>query len=406
MLNACIITIGNEIIDGSRLDTNSKWIAEKIALHGIISNKIISIGDNQQVISEVIKDTINKYNYIFITGGLGPTHDDITLSSFKEVFDLEQGIDSNYLGELNKMFQSRGIDMPDINRNQAFILEGCSVLANPIGTARGVYYKYLDAKYFIMPGVPHEMHNMMDAIIIPSYLGNKIKQQVQTIRTSGIAESKLSEKIHGTMTKYNNFFSYSFLPSYKGVDFILKAISQNSNIEEATIEFYNDMKPYSFGYGDESLSNFIVNQLSSKDISIALAESCTGGLLSKILTDVSGSSKVFLGSIVAYSNEVKINQLNIPRERLDEHGAVSSEVARDMACNIRDIFKADLGVSITGISGPSTDSSSKNIGLVYIGISFKEVSIVKKFNFNLDREINREITCYTALNIIRRVIDE
>jgi len=406
MSNACIITIGNEIIDGTRLDTNSQWISKKIEEYGIITDRIISIGDNITVISETIKSTIDIYDYIFITGGLGPTHDDVTLSSFKEVFNLEEKMDLNYLDKLNRAFLDRGIKMPDINKNQAIILEGCDILDNPYGTARGIYYNYSESFFFIMPGVPYEMYKIMDKIVIPLYLGDKIDCNYKTICTSGAPESKLAESISEIMSKYDNCFSFSFLPSYKGVDFILKASNIDVDIDKVSIEFYNAMQPYSFGYNNHSFSEFIISQLSEKNISIALAESCTGGYLGKILTDTTGASKVFYGSIVAYSNAIKINELNISQEKLNKHGAVSSQVSEDMAYNIRSLFKSDLGLSVTGISDPKGSVSNKAVGLVYISISFKDISITRKFNFNLDRDMNRKMTCYAALNMIRKIIND
>ena len=405
-MKACIVTIGNELIDGSRLDTNSKWISDKILKHGIATTKIISIGDDQAEITEVVLGTANKYDYIFITGGLGPTHDDITVSSFKLAFNLPQQIDEEYLQQLESMFSNRGVRMPKINENQAIVLEGCEIIQNPIGTARGIYYKYLKSQYFIMPGVPKEMYNMMEKNIIPSYLGEEVKQNIKTVRTSGIAESKLAEKVQSMMLKYHEDVLFSFLPSYRGVDFVLKTTDPNLDITKIADEFYHKMKPYSFGYNQDSFKSFILNQLSKKDLSIALAESCTGGLLSKMLTDTPGSSKAFLGSVIAYSNEVKINQLGISKSKIDKYGAVSSEIAVDMACNIRDIFKSDLGLSITGIAGPKSDDSNKDVGLVYFGISFKDMFISRKFNFNLNRDMNRKFACYAALNIVRKTIDE
>ena len=208
------------------------------------------------------------------------------------------------------------------------------------------------------------------------------------------------------MLKYHEDVLFSFLPSYRGVDFVLKTTDPNLDITKIADEFYHKMKPYSFGYNQDSFKSFILNQLSRKDLSIALAESCTGGLLSKMLTDTPGSSKAFLGSVIAYSNEVKIDQLGISKSKIDKYGAVSPEIAVDMACNIRDIFKSDLGLSITGIAGPKSDDSNKEVGLVYFGISFKDMFISRKFNFNLNRDMNRKFACYAALNIVRKTIDE
>ena len=405
-MNACIITIGNEIIEGSRLDTNSQWIARQVAKHGIITEKIISIGDDKTSICDEILKSVDQFNFIFITGGLGPTHDDITLSSFQKVFNLKSRIDLEYLKILDKAFQDRGIKMPKINQNQGLVLDSTDILNNTMGTARGIHYKHSKSDFFIMPGVPAEMYRMMKEIIIPSYLGNEVESQYKVIRTSGIAESKLSEKIEKLMAAHNKDLKFSFLPSYKGVDFILKARHLDIKLNEVSIKFYNAMQPYSFGYDNDSFPEFIIKSLSAKNISISLAESCTGGLLGKILTDVPGSSRVFIGGIVAYNNSIKINQLSISKAQLDKHGSVSSEIAKEMACNIKNIFNSDMGLSITGISGPTGNSNDKNIGLVYIGIAFKDQCIVRKFNFNLNRDLNRKMSCYVALNIIKKIINE
>ena len=218
-MNACIITIGNEIIAGSRLDTNSQWISRKIAKHNITTERIISIGDNNKKISNEIKNCIDKYNFIFITGGLGPTHDDITLNTFQKVFNLKSKVDSQYLKKLNKMFKDRNMKMPDINKEQALVLKNTNILKNSIGTARGLHYNHSKSNFFIMPGVPSEMCQMIEKEIIPKYLNSQINNSSKTIRTSGIAESKLSEKLTNSMAVHDKDYRFSFLPSYKGVDF-------------------------------------------------------------------------------------------------------------------------------------------------------------------------------------------
>ena len=405
-MNTCIVTIGNEILDGSRLDTNSQWIAKKIIDYGLVVNKIISVGDNQIDICETFKDLTDKYEFIFITGGLGPTHDDITVSCFAEVFNLKSTIDQNYFKILEGKFSDRNIKMPEINKNQALTLKDTTILANSLGTARGIYYKYSKSRFFIMPGVPHEMYHIMEDVIIPSYLGSKINISCKVIRTAGIAESKLTEKVQKLMSDNSQDFNFSFLPSYKGVDFVLKSYSENNAFKATVNQFYNAMSPYSFGYGEDSFLKFIIGELLNKKISISLAESCTGGFLGKMLTDVPGSSEVFSGGVIAYSNSIKIDWLNVPKGKIEKYGAVSSEVAEEMALNIKSIFKSSIGVSITGIAGPLENLDDKNIGLVYIGIAFKNKCISKKFNFNLNRDLNRKLSCYTALNMVRKIINE
>ena len=405
-MNACIITIGDEILNGSRLDTNSQWIAKKIIHYGIMTEKIISIPDNQINICKIVTRCVDEYQFVFITGGLGPTHDDITLSSFSKAFSLKSKIDQNYIKKLKKKFIDRNIKMPNINEKQGLILDNTNILDNPIGTARGLHYRKLKTDFFVMPGVPDEMYLMMEEIIIPSYLGDRIDPPYRIIRTAGVSESKLAEKIDDLMSSYASDLNFSFLPNYKGVDFVLKTNNPNIQIEDVANEFYNKMNPYSFGYGKDSFIEFMIKELSTKGLTITLAESCTGGHLGKLLTDISGSSKVFLGGIIAYNNSVKINQLNVPKEKIEKHGAVSPEVSDEMAKNVRTIFNSSIGVSVTGISGPLGGTKDKKVGLVYIGISFKNKCISRSFNFNLNRELNRKFSCYAALNMIRKIINE
>ena len=405
-MNACIITIGSELLDGTRLDTNSQWIAEKLVNHGVIVDRIVSVRDDKLDICGSIREAIDRYSFIFITGGLGPTHDDITVESFKKVFGLNSRIDNSYIKEIKQKFLDRNIEMPKINQNQAIVLDGADIINNPIGTARGIHYKHLKSNFFIMPGVPSEMYKMMETIILPDYIGAQVESKHRTICTSGIAESRLSEKVQDLMSHYSKDFNFSFLPSYKGVDFILKAINQHQEIDRVVSEFYNAMNPYSFGYENDSFIEFIINKLSREEFTISLAESCTGGLLGKMFTDIPGSSKIFKGGIIAYSNSIKETQLNIPKEKIEKYGAVSSEVAIDMARNVKNIFKSKIGLSITGISGPGGDSNDKDIGLVFIAIAFKNECLYKEINFNLNRDLNRKSSCYAALNMIRKTIEE
>lgn len=405
-MNACIITIGNELLNGTRLDTNSHWIAKKIINHGVDVGKMVSIGDKDSDICNAIEDSVGKYDFVFITGGLGPTHDDITVASFEKVFKLSPIVDNNYMMTIKQKFIDRNLSMPKINQNQAIILEGTHIIDNELGTARGIYYKKSKTNFFVMPGVPAEMYNMMDTIIIPKYIGAQVELKYKTIRTSGIAESKLSEKIKDLMSSYSKDFKFAFLPSYKGVDFILKAANSNVRLNKVAEEFYNAMLPYSFGYDKDSFLEFIINKLNQKNITISLAESCTGGFLGKLFTDIPGSSAVFKGGVIAYCNSIKVKQLNVSKNILEKYGAVSSEVAIEMAQNIKKIFNSDIGISLTGISGPESESTDKKVGLVHIAIAFKNQCISKQFNFNLNRDLNRKLSCYTALNIIRKKIEE
>jgi len=260
---------------------------------------------------------------------------------------------------------------------------------------------------FSMPGVPIEMKGMFNDYIIPNYLPRAKKESISIIRTVGIIESKLAEKIQPHINDYLDKYSFSYLPRFTGVDFKIRQDRPcELGLDKVSNSFFEWLSPYAYGWEDESLESVLAPELIKKGLSLSVAESCTGGLISKRLTDVAGSSSFFQGSIVAYSNKIKVNQLSISKELLKENGAVSEPVARNMAQSIQNITNSDIGIATTGISGPSGGTNEKPVGLVYIAISYHNKVWVKEFNFFPKRSIHREVTSQTALNMVRKVINE
>ena len=398
MKNAGILTIGNEILQGYTLDLNSNHISKELTVRNIDVTIQLTVPD---IISK-IKEKINKfiikdYDYIFITGGLGPTHDDVTKKALLELFDSKLVFLEDRHNKLTKKFDKK------IPKCQSEILEISKPIENNIGTALGMYINFKKSKIIILPGVPLEMKEMLDSYFKSDNLLLKKDQNTLTINTFGIYETKLSDKMQNIINKYKNKIYFSFLPSYDGVRIRAK-ILENSNINSLKDEIMTLIHKYAYSYDDVTLEEIILNLLVKNNLTLSLAESCTGGLISKSITDISGASKFFVGSLVPYSNSIKNNFLDVPNNVIDKYGAVSSEVSQLMATNISKKFKSDIGLSCTGISGPNGGSKEKPVGTVYISIKFLDKLLTKKFNFRLDRNSHRIITKQTALYMLWKLL--
>ena len=313
--------------------------------------------------------------------------------------------DENYYNQLIHHFEKRAIKIPKSNRSQAMLLKTADVLPNKNGTALGMHLLFKGTHIFIMPGVPGEMREMVKNHILPNYINKTPTENIITIKTAGIMESHLAEKVTVLMEKYSKSFRFAFLPHFSGVSFRINRMDKNENLPNIKDEFFQAMKPYAYGINNDTLEEVLGLKLINNNFTIATAESCTGGLIGKRLTDTAGSSEYFLGSVTAYSNQLKTSLLDVSNDIINTHGAVSEETALEMAKGIRDKTEADIGISTTGISGPGGGTKTKPVGLVYIGVVTPENSMVKKYNFSYGRNIHREMTTTAALNITRLAIE-
>ena len=291
--------------------------------------------------------------------------------------------------------------MPKINRSQAMLPKKADVIPNDSGSALGMHFLENKTHVFIMPGVPNEMKGMVQNYIIPNYLKNEPLIDQVTINTAGIMESHLSENTEKLMKKYSTTFHFAFLPHYNGVSFRIRKSNILDDLSSVKNEFFKAMQPYAYGFDDETLEGVLAEKLICKKLTISTAESCSGGLIGKRLTDVAGSSKYFMGSITAYSNNMKMDLLGVSENTIEEYGSVSEKVALEMAEGIRNHTHSDIGISTTGISGPDGGSKEKPLGLVYIAVATPKTSKVKKYIFKVTRHIHREMTATAALNIAR-----
>jgi len=411
-MNVELISIGDELITGHTVDTNSVHIARRLADIGLTVQYKTAVGDDLPRMEEVIYQALKRADIVIATGGLGPTDDDITKRAIVKVFKRNLVFHENILEDIRQRYAARGIDMPAINQNQALLPQGATYLANKTGSAVGIVIAE-DGKIFAsLPGVPREMKIMVDEELLP-YLQGRIKQEairVIKLRTTGIIESELAERITPHL-KLPESVRFAYLPSYSGVD--LRIISQgpsqevaDDNAEKIAAKLTDVAGSYIFGRDDDTLEMVIGRLLNQRKETLTVAESCTAGLLAGQITSVPGSSEYFERGVITYSNRSKVELLDVPEEIIERHGAVSAETAETMALGLRDKFGSDYGIAVTGIAGPGGGTEEKPVGTVYVAVSSKNGVVSKLLQLGKDREINRKRSIYAAMELLRRTILE
>jgi len=409
-MRAEIITIGDEIINGEILDSNSAYIGDRLSGLGIEVAFKTSVGDDLKRITEAIKLSLERVDLVIATGGLGPTNDDLTKKGIVKTFKRNLVFHEDILKKVEEGFKKRGIEMPKINQNQALLPQGAKALSNQYGSAPGIFIQEGKRLFFALPGVPLEMKTIFENEILP-FLKSKSSKKFtlqKVLRTTGIVESAIYEKIEPIL-KFKSPVKIGFLPGFSGVDLKLRIISESDDlahkiileIEQKVREILNE---YIYGIDQETLEEVLGKLLQNKKKTISVAESCTGGLIGAKFTNVSGSSNYFINGVITYSNEAKIELLKIPKEIIEKYGAVSEQVAILLAEGVKKISNTDYGLSATGIAGPKGGTEEKPVGLVYIGLAHENDSFAQKFVFGGDRQAIRERTAQAALNLARLFI--
>ena len=395
-----LITIGAELLNGARTNTNAAWIGQNVINVGGAIDWHMTVNDEKNTIESALDEVPTSIDVVLCTGGLGPTHDDITSSVLYDYFGAKPEFDEQYWQLLTKKFAARDQVIPDINRNQAMKPDIGEVIPNPIGSARGLHLSNKSYHLFAMPGVPAEMKSMMTDTILPWIESrSKSKIHVTVMRTTGIMESVLYEKVQGILDDYPQI-NVAFLPRFTGVDIRLTTSDKNA-LNQLVDQISPVIQKYHFGGEGVELEDVVGRLLTENRKTIATAESCTGGLIGDRLTNISGSSLYYKGGIVAYSNSVKEKTIGVKKETLDSAGSVSEDTALEMARGIRNKLNADIGLSTTGIAGPKGGTKEKPVGLVYIAISYDSGEKVYRFTFTPHRKTNKLMTSQAALNITR-----
>ena len=399
-MNVGLITIGNELLSGYTTDTNSAWIGQSVLEVGAEITWHVTIGDQYNHITAALDQVPEDIKVVLVTGGLGPTHDDITQKTLFKYFDVQPVFDEDYWNILNARMVKRARVMPEINKNQAIRPNKGSVIPNNSGSARGLHLNNDRMDVFAMPGVHREMKDMMSNTIIP-WIHDKTKSKiyVRTLRTTGAMESVLAEKLVD-VTDDTRPVTVAFLPQFTGVDIRLTCPKKNPLIEiEEKIR--DRVDKYIYATGIVNLEETVGDMLVKCGYTISTAESCTGGLLGHRFTNVPGSSTYYLGGVVSYSDDMKMKTLGVQENTLQEFGAVSKQTATEMAQGVRDLFGSDLAIAVTGIAGPGGGTAEKPVGLVYITLVHNDTVWAKEFKFFTDRKLNKQLSSQVALNMVR-----
>ena len=404
--SAELVVIGDEVVSGLILDRNSQYLGEKIHELGIEVSRITTVGDSASIIEDCVKLALERSDWVVLTGGLGSTHDDITKSVLLKVFECGLKKDSKVIDMLEEKFQARGREVPQSVRSQCEVPEKAEILYNEKGTAPGFKMKQGDSVLFSLPGVPLEMQHLFEKFVAPEMAtqGNKVFLH-RVIKTTGLSEADLWAKV-GPLQELQKKAAIASLPSHLGVRIRISVLAGSrqegeSCLDEAENLLTQKLSSYVYGKDEDELEERVGALLKEKSMTLATAESCTGGLIGHRITQISGSSDYFKEGFVVYSNAAKINRLKVEPKLIEEFGAVSEPVARAMAEGVCRVTGADIGVSITGIAGPSGGSDLKPVGLTYIAVHDQSGTYCRKFIYTHDRIKNKERSAQTALNLVR-----
>ncbi len=409
-MEAEIITIGDELLIGQTIDTNSAYLGQQLGKIGISVSRKTAISDQENAILSAISESQSRVNILIVTGGLGPTKDDITKKTLCKYFDCGYRMDENVVNQLQKMFEKRGRVMLETNLVQANMPEACETLTNEVGTAPGMWFYKNNQVLISLPGVPGEVYHLMENQVIPKLQKefNLPMVEHRTLVTVQKAESLLSRDLESFEASLPNNMGLAYLPSFNTVK--LRLTQKVENISDISIDHYFKLLQQTiqedvFCLEDIDPALHVSRYLIQQNISFSTAESCTGGWVAHRLMQAPGISGVYPGSIVAYSNEVKSKELGVPNHIFEEDGAVSEACSLAMADGVRKKFGVELGISTTGIAGPGGGTDKKPVGLVYIAVSYKENSMVKKFRMFGNREQIIQRSSNAALWMVKQILD-
>jgi nicotinamide-nucleotide amidase len=407
MIKGAIVSIGNELLNGHTTDTNCPYICSRLLSIGIPVVSVYTVGDDIKQIVRSFKRAAEDADIIIVTGGLGPTDDDITRQAFAELLGVKLQLKPALLRDIRKYFSDRGLPMPEKNAIQACVPKGASALENPFGTAPGIFARMEKKLFFAMPGVPVEMKEMLEKSILP-----RLKQKdsvsftvVKKVRCFGAGESALAEKLGDLLARGRNPLINITVSSGVITLHVVASARTKKQAEQMAKKDVNHLRSLLgnliFGVDEQTLPEVVGERLARNRKTVTVAESCTGGLLTKLITDVPGASEYFTHGWITYSNKAKTELLGVPKKLIEKHGAVSEQVASAMAIAARQKAKSDFAVAITGIAGPAGGSKQKPVGLVYISVCDRNDCQTKKCLFSYTRDLIRTRAALTALNMLR-----
>ena len=412
-MKAHLLTIGDELLIGQTVDTNSAWLGEQLRLLGIDITRATTVGDDARAIRTELDRAYQEADLVVTTGGLGPTHDDLTREAVAAYFDKALQVNEAIMQRLRDYYERRERAVPEAARKIALLPAGFELLENPVGTAPGLWFEEhagtATRMIAVLPGIPQEMQTIAETALLPRLRARSDLQTVvhRTLRTTGIGESRLQENVGDLSEHLDDALRLAYLPSTSGVRLRLTAYGDDQKEAEARIDrleavLHERVGSYIFGTGDDELEAVLGSMLRERGLTVAIAESATGGFVAHRLTNVGGSSDYVRGGVVAYANAVKVKQLGVDPGDLEQHGAVSEPVALQMARGVRERLGADIGISTTGIAGPTGGTPEKPVGTVWIGYADAGGERAVRLQFVQDRQVNKELFSTSALEMIRR----
>jgi nicotinamide-nucleotide amidase len=408
MLSAEIIAIGSELLSPNKTDTNSLWLTDQLNRIGIDVKLKTIVGDDDARLEEVVKDAVKRSRVVIATGGLGPTEDDITRKVVARALGRRLSLDEKLLEEIRAKFRRFGMNMPERNSRQAMVIDGAEVLPNPNGSAPGLYLSHHECAIALLPGPPREMKPMFENHVKARLekIAGDVRFATRLMRVTGMGESAVDEKISPIYTQFDNPQT-TILFNSSEIEIHLRAHGRTEDDAEALLDHLSlkieqALGNSVFSFRGETMEEVVGRRLTMTDFTLAVAESCTGGLIAQRLTNVPGSSKYFIEGVVTYSNESKTRLLGIDKKLIKEFGAVSQQVARDMARGVRHKAKTDFGLAVTGIAGPDGGTDDKPVGLVYIALADDAHTEHQKLTLPGDREFIRWRASQAALDMLRR----
>jgi competence/damage-inducible protein CinA C-terminal domain len=411
-MKAEIITIGDELLIGQVIDTNSAWMADELNMMGIKVHQITSISDNREHILTTLREASHRVNIVLVTGGLGPTNDDITKKTLSEYFDSPLVFNEEAYRQVEQLFAQRGFPVTPLNRMQAMLPACCTALPNTNGTAPGMWFEKDKIIYVSMPGVPFEMKAMMTNAVLPKLTSfSHVAIVHKTILTQGVGESFLAATIASWENILPSHIKLAYLPQPGLVRMRLSATGADAEKLQLEVEYWvsrlQEMIPeYIFGFDDDTLEEIVGRQLLALNFTLATAESCTGGYIAHLITSISGSSDYFKGSIVAYANEIKESLLGVKHETLLTYGAVSEAIVKEMAEGARQKLGTTCSIAISGIAGPLGGTSDKPVGTTWIAVSSPAGLVAEKFLLGEHRGRNIRKAGISALNMLRKELQK
>jgi len=410
-IKASLITIGDELLIGQVVDTNSAWMAQQLNAIGIAVDRRVAVGDNKGMIWNALGDELTWADVVLITGGLGPTADDITKPLLCEYFGGKLVIDQAVLQHVEAIFARLKRPMIDRNRKQAEVPDVCTVLHNERGTAPGMLFEKEGKLVISLPGVPHEMKGIMTDQVLPLLKARFVLPAIihKTLLTAGVGESFLADRIQTWEEALPAHIKLAYLPNYGMVRLRLSATGQNGEtlLPEVTAQFdalAQLVEPYLVTTRDETMGAVVLRLLKQQNATMATAESCTGGYIAHLITSLPGSSECYWGSVVSYHNNVKQNLLGVSGESIVNEGAVSETVVRQMVQGVLGSLHTTYALAVSGIMGPDGGSAEKPVGTVWIAVANSTQVVTEKFHFRFDRTRNIELTATFALNLLRKLI--